>query len=281
MTASARTSSRPDAAAGPAGSLGSRATATAVPPVAQARGQAPALIVIFARAPVPGRVKTRLVPALGARRAAWLHAELVEHTLEVAVRAGCGPVELFVTPRRDHPFFLECASRFGVRVRTQGRGDLGERMFTSFARSLRSHDRVILIGSDCPALRARDLQRAGRRLDGGVDAVISPAEDGGYALIGLRGCSRQLFRGIAWGGPDVLAQTERRFQALGWRWERLRTVWDVDRPEDVARLERCRWWPRTRATRRGVRDVRSEDGGSSPRPREDPHGRLRRGDLRS
>ena len=92
------------------------------------------------------------------------------------------------------------------------------------------------VGTDCPALEARDLRRAARALAGGCDAVIAPAEDGGYPLIGLRRVSPRLFENIAWGGPDVFARTAGQLDRLGWRWRRLRTLWDVDRPEDLARL---------------------------------------------
>ena len=95
------------------------------------------------------------------------------------------------------------------------------------------------MGADCPALDARDLRRAARWLAGGADAVFAPAEDGGYALVALRRVSPRLFAGIEWGGPRVMAQTRERLLALGWRWRELRTVWDVDRPEDYRRLQRA------------------------------------------
>jgi uncharacterized protein len=96
----------------------------------------------------------------------------------------------------------------------------------------------VLIGSDCPALRAADLRAAFAALRTGADAVIAPAEDGGYPLIGLRRVSPDLFEGIEWGGEQVLAATRLRLSRLGWKWIELRELWDVDRPADVARL-RC------------------------------------------
>jgi len=113
-------------------------------------------------------------------------------------------------------------------------------MYRAFKRVLRRHPYAVLIGSDCPALRTADLRAAGRALRAGADAVLAPAEDGGYALIGLRRVSRRLFDGIAWGSPRVLAQTRRRLEGLRWRWRELRTLWDVDRPEDVVRLRKSR-----------------------------------------
>ena len=113
-------------------------------------------------------------------------------------------------------------------------------MYRAFKRVLRAHPYVVLIGSDCPALTPADLRAAARALKAGADAVLSPAEDGGYALIGLRRVTRRLFDGIAWGRPTVLERTRARLRRIGWRWKELRTVWDVDRPEDVARLRKIR-----------------------------------------
>jgi len=197
-----------------------------------------AALIVFARAPVPGRVKTRLAPLLGAEGAARLHERMVERTLGTALAAGCGEVGLHCSPGTESAFFRNMQSCFGVRLRPQGRGDVGERMYRAFARALRRHPYVVLIGSDCPALRPSDLRAALRALRAGADAVLSPAEDGGYPLIGLRRVSRRLFDGVSWGSARVLEQTRRRLARLGWRWTELRTLWDVDRPEDVARLRR-------------------------------------------
>ena len=185
-------------------------------------------VVVFAREPRAGRVKTRLIPLLGAEGAARLHARLVARTVATAREARLGSVE-----------------RWGMR-RQRG-ADLGACMQHAFQRSLRRASRVILIGSDCPVLRARDLRRAARWLAGGADAVFAPAADGGYALIALRRVSPRLFEGIDWGGPRVMAQTRARLAALGWRWRELPEVWDVDRPEDVARLRDLRRAPRPRS----------------------------------
>ncbi len=196
----------------------------------------PAAIIVFARAPQPGRVKTRLVPRLGAWRAARLQARLTRRTLRTAQAAHCGPVELHGAPRARHAFFLQCARESNIALRGQRGRELGERMFNALADGLRRHRAVILVGTDCPALRASDLRRAARALAGGCAAVIAPAEDGGYPLIGLRRVSPRLFEGIAWGGAEVFARTAGRLERIGWRWRRLRTLWDVDRPEDLDRL---------------------------------------------
>ena len=199
------------------------------------------MIIVFARAPVPGRAKTRLVPRLGEWGAARLHARLVGHALRMARAADCGPVELHLAAR--HSMFR------GTKI--QRGADLGERMLRAMAEGLRRHRTVILIGSDCPALTARDPRRAERLLKGGCDVVLAPAEDGGYALIAARRVSRRLFAGVPWGGETVYEETLRRLEALGWRWRALRTVWDVDRPQDLERLRALRFssGPRPRARR--------------------------------
>ena len=179
-------------------------------------------VLVFARAPVPGRVKTRLIPRLGEFRAARLHARLTARALRTAVAAGCGRVEMHDT--------------------TKQRGaDLGERMYRALSGALRRHRAAILIGTDCPALRPSDLRRAARLLAGGCHAVLAPVEDGGYVLIGVRRVAPCLFAGIEWGGASVYAATVARLDSLAYRWRALRTLWDVDRPEDLARLRSLRF----------------------------------------
>ena len=194
-------------------------------------------ILVFARAPQPGRAKTRLAPRLGAWGAARLQARLTLGALRTAAAAATGPVELHVTPSRTHAFFrcLPC------KVANQKGRDLGERMHAAAAVALRRHRAVIIIGTDCPMLRPADLRRAARWLRGGCDAVLAPAEDGGYALIGLTRAMPEVFRGISWGTPAVLSQTVAKLQAGSGRWRALRTVWDVDRPEDLERLRALRF----------------------------------------
>lgn len=208
------------------------------------------MIIVFARAPRPGRAKTRLVPRLGEWRAARLHLRLVARALRTASASGCGPVELHASAAHSA---LPCDQ-------VQRGSDLGERMHRAFAVALRRHDRVILIGADCPELRAQDLRRAERWLRSGCDAVMAPAEDGGYGLIALRKNSPELFRGIAWGGPDVYRQTVERLERLGWRWRALRTIWDVDRPQDLERLRSLRFFSGSRPAARRSAGSRGRSG---------------------
>jgi uncharacterized protein len=194
-------------------------------------------IAVFAKAPVPGEVKTRLRALLGDAGAASLHASLVRRALAVAVGSGVGPVELHCAPHEGHPFFASCVEEFPLRLERQRGADLGERMRGAFQRAGAEGDALIVLGSDCPALGIAHL-RAARAALADHDAVIVPAEDGGYVLIGLNAPCDALFEGIDWGSDTVLAQTRTRLAHANLRWAELPALWDVDRPEDYARLAR-------------------------------------------
>lgn len=194
------------------------------------------MLMVFAKAPQPGTVKTRLAPLLGAEGAATLHARLVEHTLATACASGLNPLELHCAPDCADPFLSRCAANGGATLVPQSGGDLGERMRNAFVRALAVAPRVILIGTDCPALTARHLHAARDALVADNDAVFVPTEDGGYALIGLARCDDRLFADIEWGEATVMTATRARLAAMGWRWHELATLWDVDRPADYQRL---------------------------------------------
>jgi len=195
------------------------------------------VVLVFARAPVPGRVKTRLVPALGAAGAARVHRALVRRTLAAAaaVRGAC--VELWCDGGPPHPFLRREAACVGARVRVQPPGDLGARMAHALRRALaRGRGPAVLVGTDCPELDAGHLEAAFRALERGRDAVLGPALDGGYVLIGLRRPCGALFHGIRWGTGEVLAETRRAAAAAGVRVRELAPRADLDLPEDWAAL---------------------------------------------
>jgi len=198
-----------------------------------------AAIAVFAKAPVAGAVKTRLAPRLTAADAARLHASLVRHALGAAVIASPGRVTLWCAPDAAHPFFAGCAAEFGVGLRAQQGADLGARMRHAFEASLAAGP-LVLIGTDCPELDAAALGRAADALRR-HEAVLAPAEDGGYALVGLTRLVPELFDGIAWGGAGVMTASRERLVQAGALWTELPTTWDVDRPEDYDRLCREGW----------------------------------------
>ena len=190
-------------------------------------------IAVLAKAPLPGFAKTRLIPALGAEGAALLQARLVEHSVATACAARIGPVTLWGAPDESHPLFQAIGARLGVTLARQDGCDLGERMLAAVAAADMP---VLVIGTDCPALTADHLRTAADILRSGADAAIIPAEDGGYALIGLRAPARTLFSEMRWSVPSVMEETRRRLRDLGMRWQEPVTLWDLDLPEDIERL---------------------------------------------
>jgi len=191
----------------------------------------PSGIAVLAKAPVPGFVKTRLIPTIGAHAAAVLQERLTERAVQTAIAADIGPVTLWCTPDVSHGSFRDLAARFPIRLAQQPEGDLGARMVAALQKG------GVLIGSDCAAFTAEHLREAAGALNE-ADVVVTPAEDGGYVLIGMRAPQPELFAGLAWGAPSVLAETRKRIAALNLRAVELAVLWDVDTEEDLARLER-------------------------------------------
>ena len=193
----------------------------------------PVAIAVLAKAPVAGFAKTRLIPVLGPHGAAVLQARLLERAVTSACAAAVGPVTLWATPDERHPAFQSIAAQLGIKLVRQGEGDLGARMLTAVAAA---KSPALVIGADCPVLTLHHLRIAAQILRAGDDAVVIPAEDGGYALIGLRTLERALFVDMPWSTPVVMAETRRRFRELGLTWQEPVTLWDVDRPQDLQRL---------------------------------------------
>lgn len=192
-------------------------------------------IVVFAKAPRPGRVKTRLIPALGEAGAARLAEYMLHHTLGAAWAADIGPVELCIDPPPGnadwHGFHLPP----GVQTSAQGEGDLGARMARAARRSLDADQRVLLIGTDCPQLDVQTLRDAALLLDM-HHAVMHPARDGGYVLLGLSAFHPALFDDMPWSTAQVATLTRERLAALGWRAAVGRTLADIDEPDDLVHL---------------------------------------------
>ena len=192
-------------------------------------------VAVFAKAPRPGEVKTRLIPRLGTQGAASLQHRLLDRTLQTALAAEVGPVSLWCWPACDDPLFADIHQKFKVSAYNQTGADLGERMWHAFAQ-LCPQRPTLLIGADCPVLSAEDLRHAARALFDGCDAVLLPAEDGGYVLIALRRAESSLFSGIRWSTESVMQETRDRLKRNSLRWVEPKRLWDVDRPEDLDRL---------------------------------------------
>ncbi len=180
-------------------------------------------IAIFARWPEPGMAKTRLIPALGAERAARVYARLLEQTVKEVWKSGL-PFHLRATGAEPARFREWLGA--GIDVRDQGGGDLGEKL-------ARVPTPGMMIGSDCPGLTAQLLRQAGAAL-ARHRAVIGPASDGGYWLLGLAEPMPSLFRDMAWSTPVVFPETLRRLKALGVEPHILPELTDIDTGDDLA-----------------------------------------------
>jgi rSAM/selenodomain-associated transferase 2/rSAM/selenodomain-associated transferase 1 len=196
-------------------------------------------LILFARSPKPGRVKTRLIPALGAEGAAALHRRLVLRTLRTTNTA-CQNAEVELEVRFAGGSEDQMRHWLGISgmCRPQSEGDLGQRMAGAFEDSFRGGARsTVIIGSDCPGLTPGLLAAAFDRLSESP-ATFGPANDGGYYLIGLNRMVPELFRGIAWGTETVLADSLRALAKAGLKPALLDTLDDLDRPEDLPAWQR-------------------------------------------
>ena len=213
-------------------------------------------LLVFARAPIPGEAKTRLIPALGAQGAALLQQRMTERALETACAAALGPVWLWCSPSTEHAFFASCRTRFEVGLRPQCGPTLSERLLHAHDETFAAHTRLLVIGTDCPILTPEDLRAAAGALSA-HDAVVIPAQDGGYVLLGLARPCPTAFEAIDWGSARVLDQTLERLARAGLSYRLFEPLWDVDHPEDLARLASrapgmldhpdLRTWRRTRS----------------------------------
>lgn len=230
-------------------------------------------LILMAKAPLPGQVKTRLCPPFTERGAAALYACLLEDTATEMTRVQRVHRFLFYSPpgsgrlfRRD-PF-----SRFDARP--QSGGDLGERMEAAFETAFtHGFARTVLVGADCPALSATIVRAAFRELASAAGAVFGPSDDGGFYLVALSCPAPSLFQGVHWGTKTVLSEVSRRCREAGLPYSLLPIGFDIDTADDVerfARRARTRSFPAFPRTRRWLT---SGEGGSVCAPFPGPRSR--------
>lgn len=193
-------------------------------------------LILFTKYPIPGKAKTRLIPALGCEMAADLHRQMTEKTVATARKLA---QEEGVYIR----VFYEGGSLDVMRewlgemdFERQKNGDLGEKMHDAFVKGFSCRaQKIVIIGTDCPTLTVDILKEAFLKLKE-YDLVIGPASDGGYYLIGLKKRNKYLFKGISWGSGRVLHQTKKKADEYGLNVATLETLCDIDRPNDLLTL---------------------------------------------
>lgn len=189
-------------------------------------------LILFARSPRSGQVKTRLEPVLGQERTLALYKRLLSR--QIALMEQCRNVRK-VFWLEGNPT-QEILQNFEGEILLQMGGDIGERMWHAMDKTLEHCDSVILIGCDSPGLEQEMLEKGFQALEEGHDAVFVPATDGGYVLVGLRKAEPALFTGMSWGTQSVMQQTRNRLESLKLSWKELDAVSDIDEPQDLVVL---------------------------------------------
>ena len=196
-------------------------------------GPAEHALIIFAKAPIPGQVKTRLCPPLSEDEAASLHGSMVMDILERCKAIHDVDRYLACTPTMDHAFFKTMAARFDVQLWDQVGTDIGQRMDQALTAALRKGYRdALVIGTDVPTFSPQACSLAIRTLTN-HDVVFGPTSDGGYYLVGMKRPAPELFRDIPWSTHSVLSVSLAKAHALGLSVQCLDLQHDVDTLEDV------------------------------------------------
>ncbi len=197
------------------------------------------LIIQFSKWPQLGKVKTRLAKTLGDQAAFDTHIELTLNVLSNLTSAQQGKVELCFDHLLDDSAgmsLLDACKHKSVSVSAQCGNDLGERMFHALSTGLKTFEKVIIVGSDCPTVDKTYLVNAINALDSN-NLVLGPAEDGGYVLIGANKLKPALLDNIKWGGGNVLRSTVSNAESLCLSYALLDTTWDVDEYDDYLRWQ--------------------------------------------
>jgi len=189
-------------------------------------------LLLFARRPIPGEVKTRLLPGYSPARAAEIATFLIRATVELAASAWPGRILLYAWPDAEHPLFHELAQEFPVTLATQAEGDLGTKMLAALRQGIARSGCAAVMGCDVPHCGWETLDQANDWLARGEN-VLGPTEDGGYYFIGLQQARAELFAGIEWGSGRVLAETLTHAEVLGIEFDMLPKQRDIDTAADL------------------------------------------------
>lgn len=195
------------------------------------------LVIVFAKPPVPGKAKTRLIPALGEQGSANFHAHLVRQTLKNVCDSDLWQVQLWAANQSMPEFFNLCANEYSLEIHYQQGSDLGERMFHAISESLRQYEKVCLIGTDCPGIDKKLISYTLQQLDT-ADLLVTPAEDGGYVQIAARTIKPEVFSNVVWGSNRVMQKTLQNIEQTKLSGIITEPLWDIDIPKDLERYKK-------------------------------------------
>lgn len=197
-----------------------------------------ARVLLFAKEPQLGQVKTRMQPALTVEESMQLHSALTAYVAQQLNDWQLCPVQLQYKKLSDgEPKFLsDLCTRFNFELHAQVVGDLGQKMAAAAKKNIEQGFAVILLGADCPFFEVELLVSLIECLQDDCDAALIPAHDGGYVAMALRSFNQEIFVGVDWGSEKVLAQTLAKMDRLQWRYQCLPALADIDRPEDLGLL---------------------------------------------
>ena len=195
------------------------------------------VVQVFFKAPIEGKVKTRLIPQVGLPNSVIIHTRLCEKVIQCVANFAeqskeDTQVQFWVDLDINHHFIKEKAKRYGVSVFQQKGDDLGQRMQQSMAEAMLTVDQVVIVGGDCFSLSEAYLAQAFEVLDNN-DLVLGPADDGGYILIGSKGVEKDFFSGVQWGKSSVLGATIECANRHKKSYRLLEERWDIDTWEDI------------------------------------------------
>jgi len=194
-------------------------------------------LLVFAKTPEAGKVKTRLISDIGITAATSLYKELLTRTLNTSANSIFLEKQLWLSGKKGHSFFDNFNKINVFKVMQQSGTNLGEKMFNAFNHALTEYAYAVLIGCDCPALTISDLKTTTTMLEADKDIVLGPAKDGGYYLIALKKNYIDLFSDIEWGTDTVFSNTLSKAKELNLNIGLLTKRNDIDRVTDIPVFE--------------------------------------------
>lgn len=194
-------------------------------------------LILFAREPVAGKVKTRLEDALSIEGTLDLYRRMLKHQITLLNNTSHLvthlTTQLWVEGDCEHADF----KAFKGTIHSQQGNDIGERMSFALQQALKTFDSAVLIGCDCPEITDAYLNKAFAVLENNSDAVFGPVADGGYVLVGLKDHTDKIFKRVDWGSAQVMEQSRKHLRENNLRWQELDVLHDIDEPEDLVYLE--------------------------------------------